>query len=58
MDTAGDLRNRNYAVVIPADAVADVDPVWHELALERMKKVYGARLIRAGGSEHGMQAAA
>jgi len=47
MDTTGDLRNRDYATVIPIDAVADIDPVWHEFALERMKRVYGARLTKA-----------
>jgi nicotinamidase-related amidase len=47
MDTTGGLRNRDYAAVIPMDAVADIDPVWHEFALERMKKVYGARLTKA-----------
>jgi nicotinamidase-related amidase len=46
MDTTGELRNRDYAAVIPVDAVADIDPVWHEFALERMRKVYGARLIK------------
>ncbi len=47
MDTTGGLRNRDYAAVIPTDAVADIDPVWHGFALERMQKVYGARLIKA-----------
>ncbi|MEN6440575.1 MAG: isochorismatase family cysteine hydrolase [Syntrophobacter sp.] len=47
MDTAGGLRNRDYTVVIPVDAVADIDPVWHDFALSRMKKVYGARLVEA-----------
>ncbi len=47
MDTAGDLRNRDYVPVIPIDAVADIDPAWHEFALARMKKVYGARLVTA-----------
>jgi len=53
MDTTGGLRDRDYAVVIPVDAVADIDPVWHEFALERMKKIYGARLTKAsaGGKE-------
>jgi len=53
MDTTGELRNRDYAVVIPEDAVADIDPVWHEFALERMKKIYGARLtkVRPDGRE-------
>ena len=47
MDTTGGLRDRDYAAVIPVDAVADIDPVWHEFALERMKRIYGARLIKA-----------
>ncbi len=47
MDTTGELRNRDYSPVIAVDAVADIDPVWHESALERMKKIYGARLIKA-----------
>lgn len=47
MDTTGGLRNRDYATVIPIDAVADIDPVAHEFALARMKKVYGARLTQA-----------
>ncbi len=53
MDTTGGLRDRDYAAVIPVDAVADIDPVWHEFALERMKKTYGARLIKSltGGRE-------
>lgn len=45
MDTAGDLRNRDYPVVIPVDAVADFDPEFHDFALRRMKRVYGARLV-------------
>jgi nicotinamidase-related amidase len=47
MDTTGELRNHDYAAVIPVDAVADIDPVWHEFALARMEKVYGARLTKA-----------
>jgi nicotinamidase/pyrazinamidase len=47
MDTTGELRNRDYATVIPVDAVADIDPVAHEFALARMKRVYGARLVTA-----------
>ena len=45
MDTAGDLRNHDYTVVIPVDAVADFDPEFHDFALKRMKRVYGVRLI-------------
>lgn len=48
MDTTGDLRNRDYAPVIPVDAVADIDAEAHQLALERMRKIYGARLIEYG----------
>ncbi len=53
MDTTGGLRDRDYEAVIPVDAVADIDSVWHELALERMKKVYGARLTRTGAGKTG-----
>lgn len=45
MDTAGDLRNRDYSVVVPVDAVADFDPEFHDFALRRMKRVYGAKLV-------------
>ena len=48
MDTTGDLRNRDYTAVIPVDAVADFDQAAHRFALERMKRVYGAQLTRAG----------
>jgi nicotinamidase/pyrazinamidase len=47
MDTAGDLRNRDYSVVIPVDGVADFDPEFHDFALKRMERVYGARLVTA-----------
>lgn len=56
MDTAGGLRNRDYSVVIPVDAVADIDPVQHEFALARMRKVYGARLIKACSETAGADA--
>lgn len=42
MDTVGDLRNRDYAVVVPSHAVADFDPEFHAFALKRMERVYGA----------------
>ncbi|ROR03546.1 cysteine hydrolase family protein [Desulfosoma caldarium] len=42
MDTVGDLRNRDYAVVVPSQAVADFDPEFHAFALKRMERVYGA----------------
>jgi nicotinamidase/pyrazinamidase len=46
MDTTGDLRNRDYTVVIPVDAVADFDPEFHSFALKRMERIYGAKLVR------------
>lgn len=45
MDTAGDLRNHDYNTVIPVDAVADFDVGFHRFALERMRRLYGTRLI-------------
>lgn len=42
MDTVGDLRNRDYTVVVPSEAVADFDPEFHAFALKRMERVYGA----------------
>ena len=56
MDTAGDLRNRDYSVVIPVDAVADFDPSFHAFALERMKRVYGARLVQSADLVHAQNA--
>ncbi|MBP8646300.1 MAG: cysteine hydrolase [Syntrophobacteraceae bacterium] len=47
MDTAGDLRNRDYSVVVPVDAVADFDRQFHQFALTRMQRVYGAKLVQA-----------
>jgi nicotinamidase-related amidase len=45
MDTTGDLRNRDYSTVIPIEAVADFDPEFHDFALRRMKRVYGADVL-------------
>lgn len=45
MDTAGDLRNHDYQVVIPVAAVSDFDSEFHYFALKRMQKIYGARLV-------------
>jgi len=58
MDTTGGLRDRDYTAVIPVDAVADIDPVWHEFALERMRRIYGARLIEARTREQEIRTAA
>lgn len=48
MDTAGDLVNRDYPVVIPVDAVADFDPELEDFALKRMERVYKAKIVPAG----------
>lgn len=44
MDTVGDLRNRDYKVVVCKDGVADFDPRAHQFSLERMEKIYGAEV--------------
>lgn len=44
MDTVGDLRNRDYDVVIYKDGVADFDKEMHLFALRRMEKVYAAKI--------------
>lgn len=49
MDTVGDLRNHDYRVAVPVDAVADFDEEFHDFSLRRMQRLYGARLLKAGG---------
>ena len=44
MDTVGDLRNRDYKVIVYKDGVADFDGRAHQFSLERMKKTYGAEI--------------
>lgn len=45
MDTSGDLRNRDYKVLVPRNAVADFDPEAHVHALKRMELVYGTQIV-------------
>jgi nicotinamidase/pyrazinamidase len=45
MYTVGDLRNRDYPVVIYADCVASFDKQMHEFALKHMEKVLGAKVV-------------
>ncbi|MCX7973415.1 MAG: cysteine hydrolase [Candidatus Aminicenantes bacterium] len=45
MDTVGDLRNRDYEVYVLRQGVADFNPRFHRFALERMAKIYGAKII-------------
>jgi len=45
MDTVGDLRNRDYPVIVYKDGVADFDQKAHKFSLERMEKIYGSKII-------------
>ncbi len=45
MDTVGGLVDRDYAVDVPSAEVADFDPQAHQFALQRMQKIYGARIL-------------
>jgi len=45
METASDLRERDYQVVVHRRAVADLDPEDHRWALRRMERVLGATVI-------------
>ena len=45
MDTAGDLANRDYSIIIPKEGVADFDLEFHNFALARMERVYGAKIL-------------
>lgn len=42
MHTVADARNRDYAVIVPADCVATFDPQAHRFALDHMRRVLGA----------------
>ena len=44
MDTVGDLANRDYNIAVPRAGVADFDPEFHEFALKRMDRIYGANV--------------
>lgn len=45
MDTVGGLANRDMAVMVPREGVADFDQKAHRFALERMEKIYGADIV-------------
>lgn len=45
MDTVGDLRNRDYSVIVWKNGVADFDDESHSFALKRMEKIYGAKIV-------------
>ena len=44
LHTVADLRNRDYAVEVPADCVTSFDPQQHEWALGHMEKILGAKI--------------
>lgn len=45
MDTVGDLRNRDYNVFVHKKCVADFEKKAHRFSLERMEKIYRAKII-------------
>ena len=45
MFTTADLRNRDYNVVIPANAVTSFDPEAHAFALKHMEKILGVTVV-------------
>lgn len=45
MDTVGGLANRDYNIIVPRAGVADFDAEFHEFALKRMDKIYGAKIL-------------
>jgi len=45
LHTVADLRNRDYRVEVPADAVASFSDEAHEWALKHMKEVLGATIV-------------
>ena len=45
MYTVGDLRNRDYNVLIYADCVASFDRQMHDFALKHMEKALGAKVV-------------
>ena len=45
METASDLRNREYPTFVHRMAVGDFDPEAHAFALKRMEKILGAVVV-------------
>lgn len=45
MDTVGGLANRDYKVVVPRAGVADFNPDNHANALNRIRDLYGAKIV-------------
>lgn len=47
MHTVADLRNRDYDVEVPEEAVASFDPEAHAFALKHIERVLGATVLPA-----------
>ncbi len=45
MDTAKDAYERGFKLTVVKNAVADFDPEFHEFALKRMERIYGAKIV-------------
>jgi len=45
MDTVGDLRNRDYKVIVYKEGVADFDERSYQFSIERMEKTYAAKVV-------------
>ena len=45
MDTVCGLANRDLDITIPLKGVADFDKTAHKFSIERMKALYGAKII-------------
>jgi len=45
METARDLDDRGYRIIVHRRGVADFDPQAHDWALERMARLYGAEIV-------------
>lgn len=45
MDTVGGLANRDQNIIVPANCVADFDPQGNANALQRMERLYGAKIV-------------
>jgi nicotinamidase-related amidase len=45
MDTVGGLRDRDYKVIVYKDGVADFDERAYQFSVERMEKIYAAKVV-------------
>jgi nicotinamidase-related amidase len=45
MDTVGGLRDRDYKVIVYKDGTADFDERAYQFSVERMEKIYAAKVI-------------